>query len=202
MADYVNHQFECFIPEKAAEENLLILQPTLRMLGVSKIGRLCKVHYGEASNSILYSRRSQILKPLSKDPHKAKNILKEKNDLLQKSDQNLFGKKFRSHVAETERSRKQTLEVFSSGNRSAPSSAKKPFQAGPLPNSNKPYGGGRFYYDKKLNNRDRHNTQYRGKQNNRWSSGVSGKRSFASKTGSLVKILFTGKIPDLQLAEN
>ena len=27
MADYVNHQFECFIPEKDVEENLLILQP-------------------------------------------------------------------------------------------------------------------------------------------------------------------------------
>ena len=26
MADYVNHQFECFIPEKDVEENLLTLQ--------------------------------------------------------------------------------------------------------------------------------------------------------------------------------
>ena len=27
IADYVNHQFECFIPEKVVEENLLVLQP-------------------------------------------------------------------------------------------------------------------------------------------------------------------------------
>ena len=27
MADYVNYQFECFIPEKDVEENLLVLQP-------------------------------------------------------------------------------------------------------------------------------------------------------------------------------
>ena len=67
---------------------------------------------GQASNSILYSRRLQILKTLIKDPKKAKNILKEKADLLQKGDQNLFGKKFRSHIVETECSKKRTLEVF------------------------------------------------------------------------------------------
>ena len=68
---------------------------------------------GQAWNSILYSRRLQILKSLIKDPKKAKNILKQKADLLQNSDQNLFGQKFRSHVVETERSKKRTLEVFS-----------------------------------------------------------------------------------------
>ena len=40
-----------------------------------------------------------------------------------------FGKTFRSHVAETELSQKRTLEVFSSGNRSAPSPAKKPYRS-------------------------------------------------------------------------
>ena len=58
---------------------------------------------GQASNSILYSGRLQILKTLIKDPKRAKNILTEKVDLLQKGDQNLFGKKFRLHVVETER---------------------------------------------------------------------------------------------------
>ena len=107
---------------------------------------------GQASSSILYSQRLQILKTLTKDPKKAKNILKEKADLLKKGDQNLFGKKFRSHVVETERSKKRTLEVFSGGNRSTPPPAKQPFWTGPSPNSNKPYGGGRFYYSKKPNN--------------------------------------------------
>ena len=86
---------------------------------------------GQASNSILYSRRLQILKTLIKDPKKAKNILKEKADLRQRGDQNLFGKKFRSHFVETERSTKRTLEVFSGGNRSAPPPTKKPFWTGP-----------------------------------------------------------------------
>ena len=99
----------------------------------------------QASNSILYIRRLQILKTLIKDPEKAKNVLKEKADLLQKGDQNLFGKKFRSHVVEIECSKKRTLVVFSGGNHSPPPLAEKPFQTGPSPNSNKPYGGERFY---------------------------------------------------------
>ena len=113
----------------------------------------------QASNSILYSRGLQILKTLMKDPKKAKNILKVKADLLQNSDQNLFGKKFRSHVVETELPKKRTLEVLSIGNRCGPPAAKIPFQTDPSPNSNKPYGGGRFYYGKKPSNRDRHNKQ-------------------------------------------
>ena len=99
---------------------------------------------GQASNSILYSRRLQILKTLIKDPKKAKNILKEKAELLQKGHQNLFGKKFRSHVVETERSKKRTLEGFSGGSRSVPPPAKKPFRTGPSRNNNKPCGGGQF----------------------------------------------------------
>ena len=195
MTDYVNHQLECFIPEKDVEENLLILQPVPENVrGVKKLGDFLKsilgqsaqvlnqdaiktkflqkildvlgplsrlwkglediknapdntvsvpvedhiklieqtvLLLGQASNSILYSQCLQILKTLIKDPKKAKNILKEKADLRQRGDQNLFGKKFRSHFVETERSTKRTLEVFSGGNRSAPPPTKKPFWTGP-----------------------------------------------------------------------
>ena len=156
MADYANHQFQCFVQEKDVEENLLVLQPVPENVrGVKKLddfvksimgqdaqvlkqdaimekfqqkildvlgplSRLWKglediknapddtvpvpvedhiklieqtvLLLGQASNSILYSRRFQILKTLIKDPKKAKNISKEKADLLQKDDQNLFGK--------------------------------------------------------------------------------------------------------------
>ena len=57
--------------------------------------------------------------------------MKEKADLLQKGNQNLFGKKFRSHVVETERSKKRTLEVFPSIIRSASPPVKKPFGTDP-----------------------------------------------------------------------
>ena len=38
--------------------------------------------------------------------------MREKADLFQKGDQNLFGKNFRSHIVETKRSKKRTLEFF------------------------------------------------------------------------------------------
>ena len=143
-----------------AEDHIKLIKQTVFLLG-------------QALNLILYSRRLQILKTLIKDPKKAKNILKEKADLLQKENQNLFDKKFRSHVVETERSKKRIMEVFSGGNRSAPPPAKMPFRTGPSPNSNKPYGGGRFYYDKIWCN------MAENKATNKQSSG--------SKAGSLVQ---------------
>ena len=39
--------------------------------------------------------------------------MQKKIDLLQKGDQHLFGKKFKSHAVETECSKKKTLDVFS-----------------------------------------------------------------------------------------
>ena len=38
--------------------------------------------------------------------------MREKADLFQKGDRNLFGKNFRSHIVETKRSKKRTLEFF------------------------------------------------------------------------------------------
>ena len=136
MADYANHQFQCFVQEKDVEENLLVLQPVPENVrGVKKLddfvksimgqdaqvlkqdaimekfqqkildvlgplSRLWKglediknapddtvpvpvedhiklieqtvLLLGQASNSILYSRRLQILKTLIKDPKKQK----------------------------------------------------------------------------------------------------------------------------------
>ena len=101
---------------------------------------------GQASNSILYSQRLQILKTLIKDPKKAKNILKEKaiKIFLAKSSDRMLLKQ--------NAPLKEHRRFFSGVNRSVPSPAKKPFQRGPLPNSNKPYSGGKFYYGKKTNN--------------------------------------------------
>ena len=51
MADYVNHQFECFILEKDVEENLLVLQPVPNNVrGVEKLDNF-GVHYGAESIS-------------------------------------------------------------------------------------------------------------------------------------------------------
>ena len=114
---------------------------------------------GQASLSISYTRRLNILKTLLKDPRKAKTLLKEKTALLQEDEGHLFGKKFRSHIIETERSKKKSLEVFKGNN-----DKNTPFRKDPLPYQNRLQGGGRYYYIAKSHNRDQNkNVQF---QNN------------------------------------
>ena len=88
---------------------------------------------GQASLSISYARRLNILKTLLKDPRKAKALLNEKTALLQVDEGHLFGKKFRSHIIEIERSKKKSLEVFKGNNEK-----NTPFRKGPLPYQNRP----------------------------------------------------------------
>ena len=151
--------------------------------GRQKIWWFCKAYYGEERTSP---------KPTFaniKIPQKAigPQYFEAKGRFTSKSDQNLFGKKFRSHVVETEHSQKRPLEVFSGGSHSAPPPAKKLFWTGPSPNHNKPFGWGRFYYGKNPNNWDRHSAQYGGKQNNKWNNRLSGKQNSGLKPGSLVQ---------------
>ena len=114
---------------------------------------------GQVSLSVSYARRLNILKRLLKDPCKAKTLLKEKTTLLQEDEGHLFGKKFRSHIIEIERSKKKSLEVFKSNNEKNP-----PFQKDPLPYQNRPQGGVQHYYKTKSSNRDQNkNVQF---QNN------------------------------------
>ena len=50
MADYVNHQIECFVPEKNVEENLLILQPVPENFrGVKKLDDILKFIMGHSA---------------------------------------------------------------------------------------------------------------------------------------------------------
>ena len=104
---------------------------------------------GQASLSISYTRRLNILKALLKDPRKAKALLKEKTVLLQESQNHLFCKKSHSHIIEVERSKKQSLKAFKGSNEK-----NTPFRKGLLSYQNRPQGGGRYYYTEKSNNRD------------------------------------------------
>ena len=104
---------------------------------------------GQASLSISYARRLNILKTLLKDPRKAKTLLKEKTALLQEDEGHLFGKTFRSHIIEIESSKKKYLEVFKGNNEK-----NTPFRKGPLLYQNRPQGGGRYCYAAKSSNRD------------------------------------------------
>ena len=61
----------------------------------------------QASLSVSYTRRINILKMITKDPRKAKSMLKENENILKESETHLFGKKLRSHMIEIEKSRKK-----------------------------------------------------------------------------------------------
>ena len=67
---------------------------------------------GQASPSISYARCLNILKTLVKDPCIAKALLKEKTSLLQENKSHPFGKKFRSHIIEIDRSKKKSRVIM------------------------------------------------------------------------------------------
>ena len=67
---------------------------------------------GQNSNAITYHRRLNVLGSVMTSQYQVKSILKEKASLLQKHDEYLFGKKFRNHIADTIKSKKQTKEIF------------------------------------------------------------------------------------------
>ena len=121
--------------EKFQEKILQVMGPLSRLL-IEQTTLLL----GQASLSVSYARHLNILKTLLKDPPKAKKLLKEKTALLQEDESHLFGKKFRSHVIEIERSKKKYLEVFKGNNEK-----NTPFRKGSLPYQNRPQGGGRYY---------------------------------------------------------
>ena len=56
--------------------------------------------------------------------YQAKTMLKEKTALLQKHDSELFGKKFKNHIADTIKSKRETREIFTD--------SKKPLPRSPL----------------------------------------------------------------------
>ena len=79
---------------------------------------------GQSSNVITYHKRLNVLGSVMNSQNQLKSTLKEKTLLLQKHDEYLFGKKFRNHIADTIKSKKQTNEIFIE--------RKKPFSFSPL----------------------------------------------------------------------
>ena len=66
---------------------------------------------GQASLSLSYTCRLNILKMITKDPRKVKAMLKENENILRGSETHLFGNKFWSHTIEIKKSRKKSLEA-------------------------------------------------------------------------------------------
>ena len=78
---------------------------------------------GQSSNAITYHRRLNVLGCIMNSQYQVKTMLKEKAALLQKHDSELFGKKFRNHIADTIKSKRETREILTD--------SKKPFPWSP-----------------------------------------------------------------------
>ena len=75
---------------------------------------------GQSSNAITYHRRLNVLGCIMNLQYQVKIMLKEKAALLQKHDSELFGKKFRNHIANTIKSKRETREIFTNSKKSFP----------------------------------------------------------------------------------
>ena len=94
---------------------------------------------GQASNSISYYKRFNMLLGPTNSPQQSKQILREDSELLQKNDKNLFGKKFRENIWHTSKSKKQTLKMLSNTSRTK----YKPFRHGLPQTPRRIFGGQR-----------------------------------------------------------
>ena len=77
---------------------------------------------GQSSNAITYHRRLNVMN----SQYQVKTMLKEKAALLQKHDSELFGKKFRNHIADTIKSKRETREIFTESRKPFPWSPSYP----------------------------------------------------------------------------
>ena len=86
---------------------------------------------GQNNNTISYHRRLNILNGIMTNHIQAKTMLKEKASLLEKDDENLFGKDFREQMNETLKAKKQTREVMADiGKPFSGSSSQKRYRGG------------------------------------------------------------------------
>ena len=99
---------------------------------------------GQAFNVVTYNRRLNVLSAVQ-DKQKAKNIIKDQAELLEKPSADLFGRVFRDHVKETAKVNKECKEIY---HRERPDQNKRPFNKGL---SFSKQDGGRFItFTKKL----------------------------------------------------
>ena len=82
---------------------------------------------GQAFNVVTYNRRLNVLSAVQ-DKQKAKNIIKDQAELLEKPSVDLFGRVFRDHVKETAKVKKECKEIY---RRERPDQNKRPFNKDP-----------------------------------------------------------------------
>ena len=87
-----------------------------------------KFMVGQSSNTVTYHRRYNLLNNLIGSSNQVKEALKEKRDLLQKHDGNLQGKKFRNHIVEVTKTKRQQSKPFQLENQNLEAAERRHFQ--------------------------------------------------------------------------
>lgn len=67
---------------------------------------------GQASNSVSYNRRKNVLTAVGQENLKAKTVLKHQSKLLEKPSTGLFGKAFRENIKDTVKAKKESKEIY------------------------------------------------------------------------------------------
>ena len=83
---------------------------------------------GQSSNTVIHHRRYNLLNKWMGSSNQAKETLREKKDLLQKHDGNLLGKKFRNHIVEVTKTKRQQSKPFQLENLNLEETEGSPFQ--------------------------------------------------------------------------
>ena len=68
----------------------------------------------------MYHKRLNVLGCIMNSQYHVKIMLKEKAALLQKHDSEFFGKKYRNHIADTIKLKRETREIFTDSKKSFP----------------------------------------------------------------------------------
>ena len=96
---------------------------------------------GNSSSTVSYYRRYAMLLSITGSPQKAKEMLRNEGELLQKHDRNLFGKKFQSHISQVSKSKKEALDALAVKKKTS----KPPFRSASPPKKSS-YGGGDGFF--------------------------------------------------------
>ena len=88
---------------------------------------------GQTNIALSYYRRFSALDGFMKSTIQIKSMLKNKSELLQKENKDLFGKEFREQISETVKAHKQSKELLASAVFKDTATGNQPFREGPPP---------------------------------------------------------------------
>ena len=142
---------------------------------------------GQAINVITFNRRLNVLSAVH-HMQKAKNIIKDQAELLEKPSVDLFGRVFRDHMKETAKVKKECKEIY---RRERPDQNRRPFSKG---HSFSKQDGGRFATFTKKFDYQRQSGRNQGYKNRRFSGKkIQQRGNFLQQRHSSVKKTMQGR---------